>query len=132
MLGTGPAAGPRFDELLERFSTDVRRIATEARSLICELDPEVTEVVWVPQGTAGYGVGPKKLSEHYGYLALHAGHVNLGFNHGAGLPDPEELLGGPGTLMRHVRLTAPEDVRRPAIAELLVVARRERAATLSR
>jgi hypothetical protein len=29
--------------------------------------------------------------------------VNLGFNYGAELPDPEGLLQGPGKLMRHTQ-----------------------------
>jgi hypothetical protein len=31
--------------------------------------PGVTEVPWVAQKSAGYGVGPKKMSEHFCYIA---------------------------------------------------------------
>jgi hypothetical protein len=41
------------------------------------------------------GVGPKKISEHFCYVAVHKDHVNFGFNCGAELSDPEGLLRGP-------------------------------------
>ena len=46
------------------------------------------QVLWAHQRTIGYGVGPKKLSEHYAYFDVYDPHVNLGFNRGAALPDP--------------------------------------------
>ena len=78
---------------------------------------------------AGYGIGPKKLSEHVCYIALHKDHVNLGFNQGAELPDPEGLLEGPGKMLRHTKITEPEDLRDPALRSLLEVARTHRAST---
>ena len=61
-------------------TTDQGRAAAEAiRSLVRELDPDVVEVIWPHQGTVGWGIGPKKMTEHYAYLAVHPAHVNLGF-----------------------------------------------------
>ncbi len=42
-------------------------------------------------------------------LTLSTSHVNVGFFHGATLPDPARLLQGTGKFMRHVKL-------RPGIA----------------
>ena len=42
----------------------------------------------------------------FGYVNVFTSHVNLGFFHGAALPDPARLLGGSGKFMRHVKLTA--------------------------
>ena len=78
---------------------------------------------------AGYGIGPKKMSEHFCYVALHADHVNLGFNQGAELPDPEGLLEGPGKMLRHAKVADPEDLEVPALRRLLEVARAHRAST---
>jgi len=125
-------SAPAFDALLRRFSGDVPPIARRAREVITRLDPDVVEVVWERQGTVGYGVGPKKMSEHYCYLALHRAHVNLGFNRGAILPDPAGLLGGPGASLRHTRLASVEDLDRPELADLLRAARGERLHALHR
>jgi len=100
----------------------VRDLATRTRALILSVMPEVVEVSWPRQGVIGYGVGPKKMSEHFCYVAAHRDHVNLGFNHGAELPDPEGLLRGPGKLMRHTRIDQPEDLSNPALRRLLEVA----------
>lgn len=120
------------DQALRR-TTDAGRAAAEAaRALIRRLDPDVVEVVWPHQGTIGFGVGPKKMSEHYAYLAVHPKHVNLGFYRGASLPDPSGLLAGPGKEMRHLKLGGPEDLERPEIAELLRAAKAERETSLRR
>ena len=88
------------------------------------------EVVWPHQGTVGWGIGPKKMSEHYAYLAVHPAHVNLGFYRGALLPDPAHLLGGTGKTMRHIRIDSRDEVARPQVAALLRAARAEREAAL--
>jgi hypothetical protein len=116
-----------WNRSLDRTTDQGRATANAVRALVRRLHPDVVEVVWPHQGTVGWGVGPKKMSEHYAYLAVHPRHVNLGFYRGASLPDPAGLLGGPGKSMRHIRLDGPEDVARPEVEELLKAARAERA-----
>ena len=120
-----------WERALERTTDDGRQAAEAIRSLVRRLHPTVVEVVWPHQGTVGWGVGPKKMSEHYAYLAVHAAHVNLGFYRGASLPDPDHLLGGTGKAMRHIRIDNPDEVARPQVAELLKAARAEREAALT-
>ena len=40
----------------------------------------------------------------FGYVNAFTAHVNVGFFHGAALPDPAGLLEGSGKYMRHVKL----------------------------
>lgn len=40
----------------------------------------------------------------FGYVNVFRSHVNVGFFHGAHLPDPASLLQGTGRFMRHVKL----------------------------
>jgi hypothetical protein len=40
----------------------------------------------------------------FGYVAVFRAHANVGFFHGAALPDPAGLLQGTGKRMRHVKL----------------------------
>jgi len=40
----------------------------------------------------------------FGYVNVFRSHVNVGFFHGAALPDPGRLLEGTGKFMRHVKL----------------------------
>jgi hypothetical protein len=40
----------------------------------------------------------------FAYVNVFTSHVNVGFFHGASLPDPAGLLQGEGRFMRHVKL----------------------------
>jgi hypothetical protein len=111
-----------FDEALAGSDGRVRDLTAGTRALILSVMPDVVEVPWPRQRVIGYGVGPKKMSEHFCYVAVHGDHVNLGVDYGAELPDPEGLLRGPGKLMRHTRVNAPEDLSNPALRRLLEVA----------
>ncbi|MBG0817879.1 DUF1801 domain-containing protein [Planomonospora sp. ID82291] len=125
---TAPA-NPDFDRLVSRFDPHVQQLARAARELVHDVLPGVVEVVWDRQGTAGFGTGPRKRSEHFSYLDLYARHVNLGFNYGAELPDPARLFTPPKDdckLFRHVRLHHAADLTRPALRELIITATRHR------
>jgi hypothetical protein len=61
------------------------------------------------------------------YLTGHRDHVNLGFFHGADLPDPTGILEGTGKQIRHITLRTVADARRPAVRAVLhALAQRER------
>ena len=118
-----------LEKMAAAFDPHVRDLASRARTLIFDVYPEVVEVPWPRQNVAGYGVGPKKMSEHFCYITLHKDHVNLGFNQGAELPDPEELLEDPGKMLRHTKITRSEDLQDPALRRLLEAARAHREST---
>jgi hypothetical protein len=111
-----------FDDALAGSDGRVRDLVAGTRALILSVMPDVVEVPWLRQRVIGYRVGPMKMSEHFCYVAVHKDHVNLDFNYGAELPDPEGLLQGPGKLMRHTQVKAPEDLSHPALRRLLEVA----------
>ena len=121
-----------WQQALARTTDEGRAAAEAVRALVRRLHPDVVEVVWPHQGTVGWGIGPKKMSEHYAYLAVHPKHVNLGFYRGASLPDPAGRLTGPGKAMRHLQVADADAVARPEIADLLRAARAEREAALAR
>ena len=60
-----------------------------------------------------------RLKEGFMHVAAYAGHVNLGFNRGAALDDRSSLLQGIGASIRHVRITAPEDLDAPGLTALI-------------
>lgn len=118
-----------FEEITARFDPNVRDLAVRSRALIEDVYPNVVEVPWPRQNVVGYGVGPRKMSEHFCYIAFHKDHVNLGFNQGAELPDPAGLLAGPGKTMRHMKISDPGDLQDPALRTLLEAASAHRLAT---
>ncbi len=126
-----PAADDGWDDLLVQLSPGVAALVRAADDVVQRTDPDVVRVVWPHQKTVGYGVGPKKMSEHYAYLAVHPKHVNLGCNYGARLDDGG-LLEGTGQNMRKVTIRTVEALDDPRLVPLLRAARQERLAALGR
>lgn len=58
----------------------------------------------------------------FGYVNAFAAHVNVGFFHGAALPDPARLLQGTGKRMRHVKVTPGMATDAEALGRLIAAA----------
>ncbi len=117
-----------FEGVIAGSSEQVQAVARAVRELVYDVLPGTVEVVWKKQGSVGWGTGPKKFTEQFAYLMPYKNHVTLGFYRGGELTDPEGLLptkGGSqvsGTLsMRSLKLTSLDDVRRPALRDLIAV-----------
>ena len=113
-----------FEQVVASSTEEARELAYQLRALVVEVMPDVVEVPWPKQRVAGYGVGPKKMSEHFCYISAQKHYVNLGFYYGPELPDPEGLLEGTGKLLRHVKLRDAGAIRSPALRRLLEAATR--------
>ena len=131
MTDAGAAAVDGWGELLAQLSPEVTALVVAADEVIRRTDPAAVRTVWPHQKTVGYGVGPKKMSEHYAYLAVHPKHVNLGCNYGAHLDDGG-LLEGAGQNMRKTTVRTVDDLRDPRLVPLLRTAREERLQALGR
>jgi hypothetical protein len=55
----------------------------------------------------------------FGYVNVFTAHVNVGFFHGAALPDPAGLMQGIGKSMRHVKLRPATAINSEALKELI-------------
>lgn len=55
----------------------------------------------------------------FGYVNAFTSHVNVGFFHGASLPDPGGLLEGTGKYMRHVKIRPLSPVDEAALKSLI-------------
>ena len=58
----------------------------------------------------------------FAYVNAFRAHVNVGFFHGASLPDPAGLLAGTGKYMRHVQLRPEQGLDAPALEALISAA----------
>ncbi|HEY2859283.1 MAG TPA: DUF1801 domain-containing protein [Terracidiphilus sp.] len=77
---------------------------------------EVREVLHDGCPTACLGDAP------FAYVNVFTSHMNVGFFHGASLPDPAGLLEGMGKFMRHVKLRPDTPSDDAALARLIVAA----------
>lgn len=120
-----------FDELLDSVDLELSPICTALRDAIFSLHQDCVEIIWKNQRIASYGVGSKKMSEHYAYIAPHKKHVNLGFYHGASLVDPGRLLEGTGKRLRHVKIRSIMEAKSAPLKRLIAEAIAERKAALA-
>jgi hypothetical protein len=109
----------KFEDILAIATPELQPVCESLRRLIASLDSACIEVVWPKQKIASFGAGPKKMTEHYAYIAVQGSHINLGFYHGASLADPERLLEGTGKELRHVKLRNVGATKSAAIIALL-------------
>jgi hypothetical protein len=101
MLLRFPEAVPRSDEVdawLRERPPELGALAREWFERMRGCGPDIRELMHDGQPTACVGDAP------FAYVAVYRAHVNVGFFHGATLPDPDRLLEGTGRFMRHVKL----------------------------
>ena len=108
-----------FDQIIEGCDPSIEAIASALKARITAMHRDHVEIVWPRMKIASYGIGPKKMSEHYAYIALQTKHVNLGFYHGASLKDPTGLLDGAGKNLRHMKVRTLGEVSKKELGDLL-------------
>ena len=111
-----------FNQLIAEATPDIRELIIETKHLLEEVYPEYVEVPWVKQKTIGYGIGEKKMSEHFSWIGIYSKHIVLGFNYGTELPDPDNILEGTGKLFRHYKIRSVNDILNPALNTVLASA----------
>ncbi len=108
-----------FEQINALFPAASAEIASAIRTAILLLDGDSFEVPRLGEKTTTYGVGPSKMKQAYCYIMPQKSYVNLGFFHGATLPDPEGLLEGAGKLIRHIKIRNETDLDKPSIKRLI-------------
>lgn len=120
-----------FVEIFRDSSPEIGDICAALKALVIATHSAPVELVWPKQKIASFGLGPKKNSEHYVYVAPFKNHVNFGFYRGGRLSDPGGLLEGRGADMRHIKIRSVADIERAEIKALLDASIRECAERLS-
>jgi hypothetical protein len=114
-----------LSRLIESKPPQLGRLYLETHRLVLEILPEVVYSVDCHDSEIGYG------ARQYGYdgwgmaaLTPYTNWISLGFTKGTALADPDGLLEGTGTTMRHMKLRSAEQLmeRRDAIRRFLEAA----------
>ena len=107
-------------QFLEPFDHPIRELALATRSLVLgEMAPCVEPMYDAYNAVAlGYG-SSERLKDGVCHIAVYAGHVNIGFNHGAELEDKKGLLEGTGRHVRHISIKSAADLKNPAVRSYL-------------
>jgi hypothetical protein len=104
---------PAIDAWLKQHKGELGAIAHRWFEVMRNRGDEVRELMHDGCPTACLGDAP------FAYVNVFATHVNVGFFHGASLPDPARLLQGTGKFMRHVKLQPGTPTNAAALSALI-------------
>jgi len=113
---------PEYRKLLLPYGEAIEQLALAARKLILEEAPEASEFVYEVYTIADHFTFTERPSDAFVFTTTHANWVNVGFNVGSMLPDPDGLLHGEGKWIRHIRIAHATDLDAPGVRELLTAA----------
>ena len=104
---------PAIAAWLKNHPAELGAIAQHWFALIRKSGDEVRELLHDGCPVACLGDAP------FAYVNVFTSHVNVGFFHGAALPDPARLLQGSGKFMRHVQLKPAIPINAAALTTLI-------------
>ena len=110
---------PDFQFFLDFKSQEVIDLFTNLRQYILELYPDSNELLYHTHAlTAVFSIS-EKLSDAFCMIPIYTNHLNLGFNKGTLLKDPNNLLTGTGNLIRHIDIKETTDYSNPKVKALI-------------
>ena len=104
---------PAIDAWMTAHTGELGAIAHRWFEAMRECGDEVRELLHDGCPVACLGDAP------FGYVNVFTAHVNVGFFHGASLPDPAGLLQGTGKFMRHVKIRPGTATNGAALSRLI-------------
>jgi hypothetical protein len=104
---------PAIDAWMKEHAGELGAIAHQWFEVMRKCGDEVRELLHDGCPVACLGDAP------FGYVNVFTSHVNVGFFHGAALPDPARLLQGTGKFMRHVKLRPGTATNAAALSRLI-------------
>lgn len=106
------------NKFLQGYDTEVRDLALRVRELVLKTVPTAEEKVYTGWGTIGYSHRGGMKSQ-FCAISPQRDRVNVYFNRGAELSDPEHLLEGTGKYMRHVKVRTLKDAQSRGLRQLI-------------
>jgi hypothetical protein len=113
---------PDFLHYLDFHDQKVIALFKDLRNLLLEAYPDSNEILYHTHVLSAVFSLSEKLSDAFCHLPVYTNHINLGFNKGALLKDPHDLLQGSGKLIRHIPIHAREDFDNEPVKALLKTA----------
>ncbi|HVT93258.1 MAG TPA: DUF1801 domain-containing protein [Bryobacteraceae bacterium] len=104
---------PAIEAWMNEHAGELGELARRWFDVMRECGDEVRELLHDGCPVACWGDAP------FGYVNVFTSHVNVGFFHGASLPDPSRLLQGAGRFMRHVKLSPGTAANSAALRRLI-------------
>jgi len=111
-----PKPKAEYLAFLAPFPPAVQKLALATRALVLSECPGATELIYDAYNAVSSGYGfTGRPSECFIHIAVYARWVNLGFNRGSQIPDPQHILQGTGNWIRHIRIASPADLEKAEV-----------------
>ena len=110
---------PDFERILSDKPLPMQFLYRDIRKLVLQACPTCNELLYHTHALSSVYSLSDKLKHAFCHIPVYSNHINLGFNSGADLEDPDGLLSGTGKKIRHVSIRESSDLSHPAIARLL-------------
>jgi hypothetical protein len=119
----GGQASKDLDAIIARRSPEMAKLTKAVLAKLRPRFPGAVEMVYDKKNSLVIGFGPdERPSNVINSIAVYTNWINLYFFEGDTLPDPDGLLQGTGTMVRHIRVTSAADLDRPAVKALMAEA----------
>ena len=111
-----PPPNPEYLKFLLPFDLRIKELALATRALVFVEAPDSTELIYDAYNAVATGFSfTGRPSDAFIHVAVYAHWVNLGFNRGSELEDPQGVLQGSGRSIRHIRIADPRDLEKPTV-----------------
>ena len=105
---------------LATYDPHLVRLTLATREVVLEEAPDAVESLSKGYAVAiGFSFSGRPLKDGFCHVVTYGSHVNLGFNRGALLPDPDGVLAGTGKMIRHITIHSEEDLDRLPVRRYL-------------
>jgi hypothetical protein len=113
----------KFLNHLAAYDPHLSDLTLALREVVLEEAPAAIESIVKGYALAiGFSFTGKPLKDGFCHIVTYSSHVNLGFNRGAQLPDPNRVLAGNGKSIRHITIHNQHELDRSYIRRYLQAA----------
>jgi hypothetical protein len=111
-------------DYLAPYDPHVSSLFLALREIVLEEEaPAAIESISMGYALAiGFSFTGKPMKDGFCHIVAYSSYVNLGFNRGALLPDPDGALLGNGKSIRHITIRNHDDLDRPLVRRYLQAA----------
>jgi hypothetical protein len=108
---------------LAAYDPHIADLTLALRDVVLQEAPNAIESIVKSYAVAiGFSFTGKPIKDGFCHIVTYSSHVNLGFNRGAQLPDPNRVLAGKGKSIRHITIREQRAVDRAMIRRYLQAA----------
>ena len=117
------SAEKQLDRFLDAFTPEIAELARKTLVKLRKRLPHAKELVYDNYNALAIGFAPtERASDGIFSIAVYPMHINFFFLQGAKLPDPDGLLQGEGSVVRHIRLEDEKTLDRADVKAMMATA----------